>query len=104
MSLLRKIRHGLRVLTNRAAADRDLDEEVGHFFDEFAVSFEAQGLSPAEARRAASLENGGALAVREEVRDAGWENCASGVIDNGRYAIRRMRRSPGFTGVAIVTH
>ena len=55
MSLLRKLRHGLQVLTNRPAADRELDEEVEHYFDELAASYEAKGLSPAAARRAAGI-------------------------------------------------
>jgi len=94
MSLLRQLQRGLRVLTDRPAADRELDEEVEHYFDELAASYEAKGLSPAAARREAAIHRGSALAIRDEVRDAGWEGWVSGVVDDCRYALRRMRRSP----------
>ncbi|MEO8368910.1 MAG: ABC transporter permease [Candidatus Solibacter sp.] len=103
MSLFRKLRHGIRVLTNRPAADRALDDEVEHYFDELAASYEAKGLSPAAAKREAGIQRGSALALRDEVRDAGWENWVSGMIDDCRYALRRMRRSPGFTCTAVLT-
>ena len=103
MSFLRKLRRGLQVLTNRPAADRELDEEVDHYFDELAASYEAKGFSPAAARRKAGIQKGSALALRDEVRDAGWENWVSGIIDDCRYAFRRMRRSPGFTITAVLT-
>lgn len=33
----RSLLHGLRVLTRRRAADRDLDDELAHFLDEAAA-------------------------------------------------------------------
>jgi predicted permease len=103
MSLWRRIRHGVRVLTNRSAADREIDEELNHYFEELAASFEAKGLPPAEAKRAARLETGSALGVREEVRDEAWEHWATGILDDWRYAVRRLKRSPGFAFSAILT-
>lgn len=103
MSLWRQIRHGVKVLTRRAAADREVDEEVGHYCDELAASFEAKGLSPDEAKRSARMETGSALALREKLRDAVWENRVAGILDDCRHAARRLRRSPGFAVAAILT-
>jgi len=103
MSLWRQIRHGLKVLRDRPAADRDVDAEAGHYFGELAASYEAKGLSPDEARRAARMEMGTALSLREEVRDSGWEDWAAQIFDDYRYAARRLRRSPGFAAAAILT-
>ena len=52
MSLWRQLTRGLSVLTNRTAADRDLDDEVRHFQEEAADAYAARGLSPADAARA----------------------------------------------------
>jgi predicted permease len=103
MPLWRRLRYGLRVLANRHAADRDLDDEARQFLEELARSFEAQGMPPDEALRAARMETGSIPGIREQVRDAGWERWVTGAMDDFRYAARRIRRSPGFTCSAILT-
>ena len=55
MSLWRQIRHGVKVLTNRAAADRQVDEEAEHFVEELSASLKAKGLPAAEAQRVARM-------------------------------------------------
>src|SRR6187549_1617851 len=103
MSLWRQIKFGVRTLTNRAAADRDIDDEARHYMDEAAAAFEAQGMSPAEARRAARMEMGTSAGVREQVRDQGWENRVASAIDVMRQAARRLARNPAFSATAILT-
>ena len=56
MSLWRQITRGVRVLTNRTAADQDVADEVQHYLDEATAAHMARGLSPEEARRAARVE------------------------------------------------
>src|SRR3954471_24807953 len=103
MSFWRRIRLGVRALTDRAAADLEWGGKGSHYREELASSFMAKGLSPAEAKRAARLETGSILGVREQVRDGGWERWVTGITDDFRYAVRRLRRSPGFAGAAILT-
>ncbi|MFN0102484.1 MAG: ADOP family duplicated permease [Bryobacteraceae bacterium] len=103
MSLWRQIRQGLRVLTNRAAADRDVDDEAGHYFEESAAAFEAKGLSAGDARRAARMEVGNPTVIREQVREHGWENRIAAAFDDVRHAARRLSRNPGFSAAAILT-
>src|SRR5687768_1985397 len=103
MSFQRHLARGLRVLFNRAAADRDIADEARHYFDEATAEYVSRGLSPAEARRAARVELGSVTGVSERVRDYGWESAVTAAIADLRYAARRLRGSPAFTGVTILT-
>lgn len=103
MSLKLQLRNGLRVLTRRKAADRELDEEAQHFLAETAAALEAQGLSAEDAARRAKLECGSALAICEQVREAGWEDQISGLLTDVKIAARRLARTPGFTFAAGAT-
>jgi putative ABC transport system permease protein len=103
MSLWRQLTHGLRVLTRVRAADRELDEEIRHFEEEAAADYRGRGMSPEAAAHAARLEVGSRLAVREDVRAAAWEHVVTTALGDARYAIRRLRSSPTFMLVSVVT-
>ena len=103
MSLWRQISRGLRVLRNRSAADEEIADEVSHYLDEAAAELAAKGLSPEEARRTARIDLGGATAIREHVRDYGWENHIGALIYGLRYGVRRLSANPGFTAVSVFT-
>jgi hypothetical protein len=103
MSLWRQLSRGVRSLVNRSAADRDNADEVEQYVDDAAAAFEASGLSPDEARRAARRQLGSTTAVRDQVRAYGWENIVETTFADVRHAARRIRRYPGHAVVASLT-
>jgi len=42
-------------------------------------------------------------AVREQIREAGWENLLESFFADLRFALRMLRKNPGFSAVAVLT-
>ena len=103
MSLWRQLARGVRNLTGRKRADDEIADEVNHYLVEAAASLEAGGLSPEDARRAALAELGSAAAVRERVREYGWENVVETVAADLRHGVRQLLHRPVFSFVTMLT-
>jgi putative ABC transport system permease protein len=103
MALLNRVAAGLRRLLRRARAEQDMDDELREFLEASIERKTQMGMSREAARRAARLELGSAEAVKDQIRDIGWESIVEQVIQDVRYAYRSVRKAPGLTAVTVAT-
>lgn len=101
--LLNELWCRLRILLFRRRAEREMAEEMAFHIERETEERIRSGASPAQARREALLAFGGEDVWKEATREAWGVRALDLLAANLRYAIRGLRRSPGYTATVVAT-
>ncbi|HEX2099780.1 MAG TPA: ABC transporter permease, partial [Candidatus Synoicihabitans sp.] len=83
--------------------EAEMAEEMRAHQEWEAAALRTRGLDAASARRQAALDFGNVDALQEQVRDGRFARLVHEFISDSRYALRQLRRAPGFAAVAVTT-
>src|SRR5438034_2570936 len=87
----------------RRAREAELERELRSHLDLEAEEQREAGVSPEEAGYAARRALGNTVRIKEDVRMAWGFQWLETLLRDLSYGVRQLRRSPGFTAVAVLT-
>ena len=103
MRLWHRVRELMRTMLRSRQVSKDLDDELTDWVETLAARHRAKGVPAEEARRLALVELGGVAQAKEEaVAVRNGSQIESTALDL-KYAVRGLRRAPGFTAAAVLT-
>ncbi len=92
----------LRSFFRRQQVDDELTDELRDHLDQQIQENLAVGMSPEDARYSALRALGGMTQIEQQCRDARGGNFIEDLVQDLRYGLRQLLRSPGFSALAIL--
>ena len=93
---------GIRALFGRDRRNAEVQRELDSFLEASLDDKMRSGMTRDQALRAARTEVGSSETVRQKVWSTGWESTAESLWQDVRFALRQLRKNPGFATTAIL--